>query len=78
MNPVEIEEAVSTLVDHPFDRQEFAYTFFAAYGCKSTTIKRVRHSKANHSDNYLGGGSPEKHGLKEYFSRKTYTSLPVI
>ena len=62
MNPVEIEEAVIELVDRPFVRQEFAYTFFAAYGCKSTTIKRVRHNKANHSEIIWGGAAPRSTG----------------
>ena len=56
MNPVEIEEAVSVLVDQPFDRREFAYSFLAAYGTTSTTIRRVRQKKMNHSEISWGGG----------------------
>ena len=56
MNPVEIEEAVSVLVDQPFDRQEFAYSFFKAFGNKKTTIDRVRKNKSYHSKIISGGG----------------------
>lgn len=57
MNPVEIEEAVTRLVDHQFDRQEFACSFFAAYGSKSTTIKSVRQNKTNHTEIIWGGAA---------------------
>ena len=53
MNPVEIEEAVSTLASEPFDRAEFPFQFLAAFGNKATTINRLRKGNTNQSD--LGG-----------------------
>jgi hypothetical protein len=54
MNAVEIEEAASTLASKPFDREEFAYDFLAAFGNKETTIKRLRSGQSNASD--ISGG----------------------
>ncbi len=53
MNAVEIEEAVSALVDQPFDSTEFPYAFLLAFGNKDTTVKRLRTGDTNKSD--LGG-----------------------
>ncbi len=53
MNAVEIEEAVSKLAEAPFDAQEFAFDFLAAFGNKTTTIKRLRSGVSNKSD--IGG-----------------------
>lgn len=53
MNPVEIEEAVSTLVEQPFDAGHFPYAFLQAFGNKETTLKRLRTGASNKSD--LGG-----------------------
>ncbi|MDT8315434.1 DNA methyltransferase [Roseomonas mucosa] len=53
MNAVEIEEAVSALAEHPFDRTEFPYAFLEAFGNKATTLKRLRSGASNKSD--LGG-----------------------
>jgi hypothetical protein len=53
LNAVEIEEAISQLADHPFDRQNFPYAFLEAFGNKETTIKRLRAGASNKSD--LGG-----------------------
>jgi len=53
VNPVEIEEAVSTLAEQPFDPAEFPYAFLEAFGNKETTIKRLRKGESNKSD--LGG-----------------------
>ncbi|MBY8338404.1 lactate dehydrogenase [Alteriqipengyuania sp. NZ-12B] len=53
MNPVEIEEAVSTLASEPFDPVEFPFQFLAAFGNKATTINRLRKGNTNQSD--LGG-----------------------
>jgi restriction-modification enzyme MmeI-like protein len=50
MNAVEIEEAVSALVEAPFDPEEFPYAFLAAFGNKETTIKRLRQGSTNKSD----------------------------
>lgn len=53
MNAVEIEEAVSELVERPFDRTEFPFQFLEAFGNKPTTIKRLRDGASNASD--IGG-----------------------
>ena len=50
MNAVEIEEAVSDLVERPFDRTEFPFQFLEAFGNKPTTIKRLRDGASNASD----------------------------
>jgi hypothetical protein len=53
MNAVEIEEAISTLAEQPFDAQEFPFAFLQAFGNKETTLKRLRKGESNRSD--LGG-----------------------
>lgn len=53
MNAVEIEEAISTLAELPFDAEEFPYAFLEAFGNKETTLKRLRKGESNKSD--LGG-----------------------
>ncbi len=53
MNAVEIEEAVSALVEQPFDVAEFPYAFLAAFGNKETTLRRLRTGHTNKSD--VGG-----------------------
>ena len=50
MNAVEIEEAVSRLVDEPFDPAEFPYQFITAFGAKKTTVDRLRKGDSNQSD----------------------------
>lgn len=50
MNAVEIEEAVSLLVEQPFDAASFPYAFLEAFGNKATTIKRLRSGTSNKSD----------------------------
>jgi hypothetical protein len=50
MNAVEIEAAVSELAVAPFDREEFPYSFLAAFGNKATTIQRLRKGDSNASD----------------------------
>jgi hypothetical protein len=50
---VEIEEAVSTLAERPFEADEFPYAFLEAFGNKETTLKRLRKGESNKSD--LGG-----------------------
>ena len=47
MNAVEIEAALSELAMQPFDAQEFAYDFLAAFGHKETTLKRLRSGNSN-------------------------------
>ncbi len=53
MNAVEIEEAISTLAEQPFDPDEFPFAFLEAFGNKATTIKRLRSGATNKSD--IGG-----------------------
>jgi hypothetical protein len=53
VNPVEIEEAISSLAEQRFDAQEFPFAFLEAFGNKPTTIKRLRTGASNKSD--LGG-----------------------
>jgi hypothetical protein len=53
MNAVEIEEAVSRLVEQPFDADTFPWSFLEAFGNKDTTIKRLQSGTTNQSD--LGG-----------------------
>ncbi|MGA4495127.1 class I SAM-dependent DNA methyltransferase [Vreelandella venusta] len=50
MNAVEIESAISDLVQQPFDPAEFPYAFLEAFGNKATTIKRLRSGTSNKSD----------------------------
>lgn len=50
MNAVEIEEAVSDLVEQEFDPEEFPYAFLGAFGNKTTTINRLRKGDSNKSD----------------------------
>jgi hypothetical protein len=54
MNAVEIEAALSDLALEPFQAEEFAYQFLAAFGNKDTTLKRLRSGNNNASD--LPGG----------------------
>jgi hypothetical protein len=53
MNAVEIEEAVSALVEEPFDQAEFPYAFLQAFGNKETTLRKLRSGCTNKSD--IGG-----------------------
>src|SRR5947209_120050 len=50
MNAVEIEEAVSALMEQPFDAAEFPYEFLAAFGNKDATLRRLRSGNTNKSD----------------------------
>jgi hypothetical protein len=51
MNAVEIEEAVSDLVEQPFDPVEFPYSFLAAFGNKDATLRKLRSTKASETTN---------------------------
>jgi len=59
MNAVEIEEAVSALVEQPFEPEEFPFAFLEAFGNKATTIKRLRAGATNQSD--VGGVLQRNH-----------------
>lgn len=59
LNAVEIEQAVSDLVEACFDREAFAFSFLEAFGNKATTIKKLKVDRAkkgssNKSDLELG------------------------
>ncbi|KXV27482.1 class I SAM-dependent DNA methyltransferase [Gluconobacter japonicus] len=62
MSMIEIEEAVSTLAEQPFDANEFPYLFLQAFGNKETTLKRLRKGDTNKSDLIAPEGSPY-HGV---------------
>ncbi|WP_197167625.1 type IIL restriction-modification enzyme MmeI [Neorhodopirellula pilleata] len=47
MNAVEIEEAVSKLIEAAFDAAEFPYAFLEAFGNKDATIRRLRSTGKN-------------------------------
>lgn len=59
MNPVEIEQAVTELMEQPFDEKEFPFAFLQAFGNKQTTIKRLRSGETNRSD--VGGVLQRNH-----------------
>ena len=50
MNAVEIEEAISSLAEQPFDAEEFPFAFLKAFDNKETTIKRLRSGTTNKSN----------------------------
>jgi len=50
LNAVEIEEAISLLVEQPFDAKEFPYLFLEAFGNKEATLKRLKSGVGNDSD----------------------------
>ncbi len=56
MNAVEIEEAVSKLVDAAFDAAEFPYAFLEAFGNKPATIMRLRSAGKNTTNKSDVGG----------------------
>ncbi|CAN5134937.1 class I SAM-dependent DNA methyltransferase [soil metagenome] len=61
MNAVEIEEAISTLADAPFDAEAFPYAFLEAFGNKETTLKRLRSKDSNKSD--VPGGVLQRNNI---------------
>ncbi len=50
MNPVEIDDAVSSLAQQPFKAGDFPFEFLRAFGNPETTIKRLRSGSTNQSD----------------------------
>ena len=50
MNAVKIEEAVSQLIEQPFDASEFPFLFLEAFDNPETTVKRLRRGTTNKSD----------------------------
>lgn len=55
MNAVEIEEAVSDLVQQPFDAAEFPFQFLQAFGTKKATLDRLRATKNGTNQSDVGG-----------------------
>jgi hypothetical protein len=55
MNAVEIEEAVSDLVQQPFDAAEFPFQFISAFGAKKATVDRLRATKNGTNQSDVGG-----------------------
>lgn len=53
MSPIEIEEAVEALVELPFDMDEFAFQFLAAFDTSDAAIRRLKSGAQNQSD--IGG-----------------------
>ena len=51
MNAVEIEEAISALLEQPFDGAEFPYAFLAAFGNKDATLRKLRSAKSTENTN---------------------------
>jgi hypothetical protein len=56
VNAVEIDAAVSELVQQPFDAAEFPFAFLAAFGHNATTLKRLRSSAGNRNASDVPGG----------------------
>ncbi len=56
MNAVEIEEAVSKLVEEPFNAAEFSYAFLEAFGNKNATLQRLRSVGKNSTNKTDIGG----------------------
>ena len=50
MNAAEIEEAISALVEQPFDQAEFPFSFLEAFGNKEATIDKLKKGASNKSD----------------------------
>ena len=61
MNAVEIADAVWTLVEQPFDRENFPFAFLEAFGNKETTLKKLRSGDSNKSD--LPGGVLQRNNM---------------
>ena len=55
MNAVEIEEAVSDLVQQPFDAAAFPFQFITAFGAKKATVDRLRAIKNGTNQSDVGG-----------------------
>lgn len=66
MNAVEIEEAISALVEQAFDAESFPFAFLEAFGNKETTIKRLKSDKkgsTNASDLKEQGGVLQRNNI---------------
>ena len=55
MNGIEIEQAVTELVEAPFDPEAFPFAFLEAFGNKATTIKRLKSTRNSSNKSDLGG-----------------------
>jgi hypothetical protein len=61
MNAVEIEQAVSDLMEAEFDPAAFPYAFLEAFGNKETTLKRLKSGNTNTSD--IPGGLLQRNNI---------------
>ena len=61
MNAVEIADAASTLMEQPFDRENFPFAFLEAFGNKETTLKKLWIGDSNKSD--LPGGVLQRNNM---------------
>jgi hypothetical protein len=59
LNAVEIEEAISSLAEQPFDAESFPYAFLEAFGNKEAVLKRLKSS--NESD--VEGGVLQRNNI---------------
>ena len=50
MNAPEIEEAISALVEQPFDQTGFPFAFLESFGNKQTIIYRLKKGASNKSN----------------------------
>ena len=50
MNAAEIKEAISALVEQPFDQAGFPFAFLDAFGNKEATIDKLKKGASNKSD----------------------------
>jgi len=63
MNAVEIEEAVSTLAEAPFDPEEFPFAFLEAFGNKTTTLKKLKSKRSSSNKSDLPGGLLQRNNI---------------
>ena len=61
MNAVEIEQAISDLVEAAFDKDAFPFMFLEAFGNKATTITKLRKGTTNRSD--VPGGILQRNNI---------------
>ena len=68
MNAVEIEEAVSSLAEAPFDAASFPYDFLQAFGLNDAGIRKLKTGDANKSG--LPGGVLQRNSAKPGTTQK--------
>jgi hypothetical protein len=63
MNAVEIEEAVSSLAEAPFDAETFPFDFLEAFGNKPTTLKKLQSTSGSSNQSDLPGGVLQRNNI---------------